>query len=143
MSRVERKQSEYTERWKSKLYVNEVLRAWSIIFQQIDEAEAVKMDGSPKNLDLFSSKDLVLQTFSCHPPDDPCHDVGLAYEGAMSGTTSLDLAPFTDVLRQFLLNRYRHSVVILANKVCRWYDSVKTISSRWLSKRIPAMGDEL
>ena len=61
----------------------------------------------------------------------------------MSGTTSFDLAPFTDVFRQFLLNRYRQSVVILADKVCRWYDSVETISSRWLSKRNAAMGDEL
>ncbi len=61
----------------------------------------------------------------------------------MSSTASFDLTPFTEVLRHFLLNPYRDGVVILADKICAWYDSVETISSRWLSNSNTALGDKL
>ena len=115
--------------------------AWYSGFERM---EAVKVGEHPEILDLLlPSKGLVSYILSCHPPDNLGHDLGLAYEGAMSSTTSFDITPLTYVFRQSFLHRYRDGIVLLADKVCRWYDSVKTISSRWLSHRAPAMGDKL
>lgn len=61
----------------------------------------------------------------------------------MSSATSFDLSSFAEVLRHSLLNRYRDCVVLLADEVYAWYDSVETISSPWLSHRCAAMGDKL
>ena len=61
----------------------------------------------------------------------------------MSSATSFDVSSFAKVLRHPLLNRYRDGVVILADEVCAWYDTVETIKSPWLSHRCTAMGDKL
>lgn len=71
--------------------------AWNSGFERM---EAVKVGENPEILDLLlPSKGLVSYILSCHPPDDLGHDLGLAYEGTMSSTTSFDITPLTYVFR--------------------------------------------
>ena len=71
--------------------------AWYSGFERM---KAVKVGENPEILDLLlPSKGLVSYVLSCHSPDDLGHDLGLAYEGTMSSTTSFDITPLTYVFR--------------------------------------------